>query len=549
MWQAVSRSGARLLMLALASGVAASLGAQGTRVPGTVVIGTVGDPSLPVPYLGTMNTQNADVGDQLFLRLGVLKPGFRTTGDDALAPMLARSWKRVDSLTLLFELDPRVRWHDGAPVTAHDAAFTWSIAHNPKINENQAAIESIASVEEAGPRTVRVRFRRAFQEQVYRFAFDFQPLPSHLLEKMAPEAIAASEFAAHPVGNGPFRWSRRIPGQLVELLADSAFFAGRPGIARVIFRVVPDASARLNLLLSGELDVMDNVPPANLPQVTALPSFRIARLPGNAIAYAVFNQRSASDSGTPNRFFTDLRVREALTLALDRRTMAGLVYGPGTAVPDAAQSLLWSWITGGTIRSAPPNLAKARALLAAAGWRDTDGDGVLDRGGVAFRVSVIYPDSPTRTKLAVQSQAMWKALGVAADLHSFPGPQWQERHFRGEFDIDFAGANQDASPLSLIEAWSCASARRPGSLNVARWCDPAFDQLLTKAVAGRGAVADWRAVLDRMTSQHPAAFLASPAIVAAIHQRYENAPILPARQWLALWQWRIRPGAAIARDR
>lgn len=62
-------------------------------------------------------------------------------------------------------------------------------------------------------------------------------------------------------------------------------------------------------------------------------------------------------------------------------------------------------------------------------------------------------------------------------------------------------------------------------------------------------MSDWRAVLERMASQHPAAFLAAPTIVAAVHVRYENAPILPARQWLALWQWRIRPGAAIARDR
>lgn len=537
------------LVLALLAGSTATGLAQSGGVPGTVVIATGGDPSYPIPYLGPKFTHNADVGDQLFLRFAVLAPNARTAGDDALLPMLARSWKRVDSVTMLFEIDPRARWHDGAPVTAHDAVFTWSIAKNPALNDAQAAIEPIAAVEEAGPRTVRVRFRRPFAEQLYRFAFDFQPLPSHLLEKMAPEAIGSSDFVAHPIGNGPYKWSRRVPGQLVELRADSTFFMGKPGIARVMFRVVPDPDARLNLLLSGDLDVMMAIPVVNLPQVAALPGFRIQRLGFNALHYALFNQRSATDTSVPNRILTDVRVREALTLALDRVTMAVNAFGPGTAAPDAAQSQLWSWITGGTIRTTPPNVGRARALLAAAGWRDSDGDGVLDKGGVPLRLVVNYPEpSAQRKAFAIQAQAMWKTIGVQAELHGYPGPDWVAHRNAGQFDVDIGGVNQDASPISLSEAWSCASSRR-GQGNVAHWCDPVFDQLMLKAVTARNPVPAWRAVLDRMASQHPAAFLAAPPNVVAVSARFDNVTILPLKQWLSLWHWRIRPGAAIARDR
>ena len=87
-------------------------------------------------------------------------------------------------------------------------------------------------------RAVRVRFKRAFAEQVYTFGFLTQPLPSHLLESSAPHAIAVSDFANHPVGNGPFRFERRVAGQLIELHADTTFFLGRPTIAGVIFRAV-----------------------------------------------------------------------------------------------------------------------------------------------------------------------------------------------------------------------------------------------------------------------------------------------------------------------
>ena len=74
---------------------------------------------------------NQDVADQLFLRLADLGPGLMTAGDRGFVPMLARSWTRRDSLTLVFELDPRARWHDGAPVTARDVLFTLRTGARP----------------------------------------------------------------------------------------------------------------------------------------------------------------------------------------------------------------------------------------------------------------------------------------------------------------------------------------------------------------------------------------------------------------------------------
>lgn len=550
MRQALLRPGVRFMVLALAAGAATGLAAQTGRVPGTVVIGTAGDAALPIPFIGTSNTQNANVADQLFLHLGVLAAPYRTIGDAALAPMLARSWRRIDSLTLVFELDPRAHWHDGSPVTAHDVVYTWGVASNPKVNPSAVAFESVASVEETGPRTIRVRFRRAFPEQVYRFGFEMQPLPSHLLEKMPAESISTADFASHPVGNGPYLWTRRVPGQLVELHADTAFFLGRPGIARVIFSPAGDPTARLNKLLSGETDVMEQLLPADLAQLADHPQLRTVQVSSNALAYALFNQRSATDTSQPNRILTDARVREALTLALDRRAMAAAVFGPTAEVPDAAESQLWSWITNGAISGTPQNLARARTLLAAAGWRDSDGDGTLDKGGVPLRLVVIYPEvSASRVAFALQVQAMWKVAGVAADLQPVPGPVWVSRRNNGQFDVDLVTVNQDASPGSLVESWSCATARAAGSSNKGHWCDPTFDQLIDAALRPTAPAQSWRSVLQRMAATHPAAFLASPSNVVAVHTRYENVTIRPVRQWLSLWQWRVKPSAALARDR
>jgi peptide/nickel transport system substrate-binding protein len=421
---------------------------------------------------------------------------------------------------------------------------------NPALNPAYATLEPIDSVTARDSLTIRVHYRRAFGEQVYLFTNDFQPLPAHLLASLPADSIATSPFARHPIGNGPFRWERREPGQFIELRADSTFFLGRPGVSRIVIRVAADPAARLNLLLSGETDAMDNVPAAQLAQVQADTAVRVLHVPNNLLLYALFNFRSATAPGRPHPILGDLRVREALTLALDRTAIARNIFGDAVRVPNAAQSQLWSWITGGTISTAAPDTARARALLADAGWQDSNGDGVLDRHGVPLALDLIYPGtSAPRDAFAVQAEARWKALGVAVRLERLEGPVWGQRHSTGKFDIDIVAVQQDPSPSSLAQSWSCAAANQAGSSNVAHWCDPVFDSLRSVAETAPDGIAAWRAVLDRMASQYPAIFIAAPANVVAVHRRFDRAEVMPVKQWIALWQWRVRPGADLPRDR
>jgi peptide/nickel transport system substrate-binding protein len=544
------RCSALVLLLALVHlGGGDPLAAQSVR--GTVVLATGQDPALPIPFVGTATQGNADVADQLFLRLGTISSAFRTGGDRSLDPQLATSWRREDPRTLVFELDPRARWHDGTPVTARDVAFTWTIASNPRVNPNQAALELIESVTAVGPRTVRVRFRRAASEQLYIFGFGMQPLPAHLLADVAPEAIATSDFARFPVGNGPYRWERRVPGQFVELRADTTFYLGRPGIHRLVMRVAANPSARLNLMLGGQVDVLDNLPPPMLAQLVARPEITPVTVSSTLIVYALFNTRQPGDTAQPHRILADRRVREALRLALDRATMARMAFGANTLVPDVAASQLWQWARPAMPARPGGDVPRSRALLAEAGWRDSDGDGILDRDGTPLRLVMIYPStSAPRQALAVQAEAMWRAIGVAVALEPSEFSPYGARRSSGDWDIDLSAVNQDASPSSLVQSWSCAAAAVPGSTNVARWCDPAFDRLRSTAEAVIGdPTAAWERAFARMQAEVPAIFLAAPANQAAVHTRYANVQILPVRAWLSVWRWRVRPEAALPRDR
>ncbi|HRP07336.1 MAG TPA: peptide ABC transporter substrate-binding protein [Gemmatimonadales bacterium] len=515
---------------------------------GTLVTAIKQDAPAPVPYLGPGTTGNHDVMDQLFLRLATLGPRSVTVGDDALVPELARRWFRQDSVTVDFELDPRARWHDGMPVTSRDVVFAWQLIRTPSLGVNQASFELIESVSAVDGRVVRVRFRRPASEQVYVAGFQLQPLPAHLLGRIPADSLPTSAFIRSPVGNGPFRFVRRDPGVSIELAAVPDFFLGPPGLQRVVFRVVASPDAQVNLLLSGELDVMSDVPANALQRVQRLAAQRMVNAPGNFVTYLLFNSRSGDGSAAPHPVLGDQRVRQALALAIDRERLALTTFGPGVQTPGALRSQAWYWLGSSRVHHAG-NLARARSLLAAAGWQ-VGSNGIRERDGVPLELTIIYPvQAATFAAIAVQVEQMWSRAGVRTVLEPVDGAVWFQRRRAGAFEVDIAGVNQDPSPSSLVQSWSCASAAQPGSGNVGRWCDAEFDRRLKSAETSDNPGAAFQRALDRMSEWQPAVVVGAPINRVSVHRRYDNVIVRPSRAWSALWQWRIRPGAELPRDR
>lgn len=545
-----ARSLPALLALAqLASAAPGAAHAQGSR-GGTIVIVTGEQATLPIPTLmegRAARTANFDVADQLFLRLAINEPGRPVLGDAGFVPQLARRWDRRDSLTLVFELDPRARWHDGAPVTARDVAFTFERALDPRVAPSLAGLlRHLESVTAQGERRVVFRFRRAYAGQFFDATYYVQPLPAHLLSSIPRDSLGGAPFVRAPVGNGPYRWVRSEPGQFIELAANDSFFLARPGTARLVFRTATDADARMNLLLGGDGDAMVNVIPplSNRDRLLARGEVRLVATPSNSLGYLLFNSRAPGDSARPHPVLGDLQVRRALIAALDRDAMVRSAFGPYGRVPYGPVSGLL-WVSGLAPRAARQDIGAARSLLAAAGWRDSDGDGTLDRSGVPLRLSVIVPSSSAvRKQLAVQAQEQLARVGVRLDVQLLEGPVWGERHSRGNFDVSFGSATQDPSPAGLAFSWSCA-----GSGNVGRHCDPAADSLMASAVLTSGNPAPiWVAALRRIEADARAAYLYAPMNLVAVHRRFERVEIRPDSPWMMAYRWRVQRGRALARD-
>lgn len=509
--------------------------------PSSIVIVTGQQATMPIPTLmeDMENTvANFEMADHLFLRLAGIGPGLLTAGDRGFVPLLAKSWSRPDSLTLVFELDPRARWHDGEPVTSRDVTFTYRRALDRTIVPRLALdlLRRIAKVEAEGDHRVIFRFKEVYAEQLYDATFHVPILPAHLLEKLPPTAEAWSGFVRNPIGSGPYRWVRRVEGEFIELAANQSFFLGRPGTDRLIVRVAKSADARLNLLLSGEVDAMDNInpTPTNLSRVKADSSLRLVSAPSNSLGYLLYNRRDPENLGRPHPILSDLDVRRAIGLAIDRDLLIRATLGQYGDVPYGPVSSQL-WIRHGAPEPSRQDQSAARRLLAGRGWVDRDGDGIReDRDGkpLSLRLTVSTTSS-LRPQMALMIQEQLRQVGVRIELLRVDAPVWIQRRKAGNFDIDFSSGSQDPSPSGLTFSWSCN-----GAGNVAKYCDPAADSLLDRAILSpTGDRKLWHQFLKRVEEEAPATFLYNQAAVFAINRRFRDVVITPESYWSSVWRW------------
>ncbi len=524
--------------------------AQPAALPAqTLVIAAAREATSPVPTLWKNDQANREVSDLMFLRLADLGPELNTTNEQSFLPRLARHWTRRDDRTLVFELDPRATWHDGVPVTARDVVLGLERARDAGVSPQLATLlRRIESVTAETDHRVSVRFREPYAEQLYDATYHTPPLPAHLLAGIPPESLSSAPFVAAPVGNGPYRFLRRSPGQRLELVANDRFFLGRPGVARIVFLLAGDAETRVNLLRSGQVDAVENIYALpNWSRVERLPGYHYYSVPGLVIQYATFNFRDPADTARPHPLFADRAVRQALTLGSDRASMGRGAYGPLTTTPSAPVSAIL-----GRALDAPRAMrfdtAAAARLLAQAGWRDSNGDSTLDKNGRPLAFRLMVPSvSAARIRMAVQMQETWRLLGVRVEIEQVEPGLFLERRRSGRYDMESFGVSQDPTPAGLVQSWSCAGI---GGANVGHYCNPEVDSLLARG--GRDASESsrlWSAAVRQIADDVPALFQAALVAGVPVHQRFTRVTLRPESLWSEVWQWQLRSGQALQRDR
>jgi ABC-type transport system substrate-binding protein len=305
----------------------------------------------------------------------------REDGSGHYQPRLAKSW-RVSPSEIVLELEENATFHDGRPMTSSDVQFTLDSIREPgkHVDHLRPLLDDVEAVELAGPHAIRIRLKRP-SGWVMRALAEIPILPMHVYDG---SLLAGGAL----IGTGPWKLVSNKAG-LVHLTKFDKYWGKPAAIADVEFVYEPDAAVALTAAKHGEVDIIPALIPAHWPEQATAPGiaslFKPLELAPPRFRYLAFNAQHAP--------LDDARVRHALALLIDRRAVAKRVFG-GLARP-----VLWPvWPSGpvsGTEAPIPDlDPATAGKLLDAAGWVDSDKDGVRDKDGKPLRLVMIGGEKP-----------------------------------------------------------------------------------------------------------------------------------------------------------
>lgn len=428
-------------------------------------------------------------------------------------PGLARWEWKDDRRVLEFHLRSDVTWHDGVPTRAADVVWTLTMARHPDVAYPRVRdLASIEAVDQVDSLTVRVRFTHA-QPGFPDVLTDLAVLPVHRFEGVSPRGIRRAPFNAAPVGNGPFAFVEYRPNQRWVFRRVDGFPAslGRPAIERFVIAVVDEPSTKLAALTSGEVDFA-GITAAHARFVRRDPALRVVDYP-MIFSYAlVWNLRREP--------FDDVRVRRALTMALDRQSIVdATLYGFGTPAHGPVPSE-HPWFEPTT--EVPYDLPAARRALTAAGW-EPGPDGVRRREGRRLAFQVVTVGSGDNV-LEQMIQAQLRSVGAAVtirqlELTTFLSAAQSEAR---DFDALVTGIPGDLA-LSHVPAMFDGTA--PGPLAYPGYRSARFDEAMVtirNATTELDLEAGWRRVQRILAVELPTSWLYHARGVQGVNNRIQS---------------------------
>ncbi|MBW3631211.1 MAG: hypothetical protein KY464_18240 [Gemmatimonadetes bacterium] len=478
-------------------------------------------------------TNSAQVTDEV-IKYMLFTPIIQFDSAFNARPYLAERWELTDQ-NVTFHLRQGVTWHDGKPVTAEDVKFTFDLAKNPETGAGiiAANLGMVKSATVVDPQTIRFDFVAPHAQALEDFWWP--PVPKHLLESVPPSQMAQAPFNQKPVGSGPFKFVSWQQGQTMTVEANTAFPAalgGRPRLDRVTFRVIPESTIRLTELVSGSIQADLFIPPSQAQQLESQGGVEILRSPSRSFVYMGWNNEREP--------FKDPVVRRALGMAINKPQMIqGLLRGFGSPAHGVIPP--WSPMYTDLSQADRYDPAAAKQLLAQAGWRDTNGDGILDKGGRPLRFTLLTNASNQLLQdVATVIQQQLKTIGADAQIRTLEFQTLLQQHRARDYEAVLANWSWDYFRPDPTPLFSCAEARKESSPNRAGYCNPQADQLmetgLREADAGR-AKSTWSQYSQIVQQDQPITPLYWSVDLTAVGPTLQGVSTDPRGQLVNVTQW------------
>jgi peptide/nickel transport system substrate-binding protein len=486
---------------------------------GTYIEGIAGTPNIVNPLFNQFNPVDRDLSALIFNGLA------RADERGVIKPDLARNWEiSPDGLIYTFTLRSDVTWSDGAPFSAADVIYTVQTIQSsdyPGLTDIASLWRTVA-ITEVNPTTVRMQLSEPFAPFLDYTTIGI--LPSHLLQDISAADLPTAQFSRQPIGTGPFVLDE-LTTERATLSPNPRYYGQRPYLGSLQFIFYPDHESLLAAYERGEIEGISQVTPELLERARALPKLDLASAQLAGMTLVFFN--------TSKPQFQDRLVRQALLYGMDRQKMIDEIL-QGQGILGSGPILPNSWAYDEVIKKYPYDPQRAAELLDEAGWKDTNDDGVREKGGEQLAFSIVTnTDDPLRARIAQQLADDWKKIGAEVQVQLVPAPSLVQESLRPRnFDAVLFGVTQlpaDPDPYALWHSTQTPDKSEVGQ-NYSGWENLEADDLLQEA--RRTTDPAQRAELYRQfqmlfMQDVPAAILYYPVYTYGIDQRLHGVQLAP----------------------
>jgi peptide/nickel transport system substrate-binding protein len=418
-----------------------------------------------------------------------------------------------DGLTLKYKLRHGIKWHDGVELTCRDLRFTWQVMINPKnLVITTDGWKDIRDVDCSDPYVAVVHLKKIyapFLQQLWSVNGNGPILPEHVLGKLNDSAgsLNSAPYNSAPIGSGPYRFASWTRGSEVRLAAFPDYFLGKPKIGAVVFKIIPDQNTLATQVQTHEIDVGWNFSASSYETVR--------HVEGTHTITPVIYTFDHIDFNLRRPLFADVRVRRALTNAIDRPTLLlKLRHRLGELSDTFLGPTLYPFAQVPKIMHYPYDPVKAKQLLEQAGWH-VGADGIRAKNGqrLVFQIST-QSESTGGQALQAQLQAYWRAVGATAEVKNYPTETFFDNNPNvgilqgGKYDIaTFAWVGApDIDNSAIYSAHNLA----PHGQNALFWQNAVATKAMDDAnetVDERRRIADYAVVQREFASDDPSIIL------------------------------------------
>lgn len=455
-----------------------------------IVIAMYQEPESLNPYLSVQTVVNVLATAVFQSLLDIAPDGSFIPALATEVPSIANGGLSEDGLTITYKLREGVKWADGQPFTSADVKFTWqAVMDESNAVVSRAGYEDIESIETPDDLTVVIKFSKLYAPALTLFEY---VLPAHGFG--GGTAMTGADFNRKPFGTGPFAVTEWTSGESI-VLTYNLNANPAPLVSGLIFRITPSREESVLLIKSNEAEAVWDLIEASIPDFDGNQDVTLWTTPSSNVEYLGLNlaQRGdPSDPTLPHTILGDIRVRQAISLGIDRSVLVDdLMYGKSTI---ATSAIGLGWASDPTIAIAPYNPEKAKSLLEEAGW--TPGaDGIREKDGQRLSLEITTTSGNKLRELAEQViQEQLAGIGIELKINNVPSStlfgNWASGGplQRGNFDIGMDTWGPEIDPdgfVSILFDSSAIPTESGGGWNYFRINNPDIDAAIA---AGRSTL-------------------------------------------------------------